>query len=50
MVLTSNSLPMSLILSHKISFLFIYLFINFFKVDNDKKDTVYKNTYKVARG
>ena len=27
-----------------------YLFIKLFKVDNDKKDTVYKNTYKIAWG
>ena len=25
-----------------------YLFIKLFKVDNDKKDTVYKNTYKIV--
>ena len=31
-------------------YLFINLFINLFKVDNDKKDTVYKNTYKIAWG
>ena len=30
--------------------LFIYLFINLFKDDNDKKDIVYKNTYKIAWG
>ena len=29
-------------------YLFIYLFIHLFKVDNDKKDTVYRNTYKIA--
>ena len=29
---------------------FIYLFINLFKVDNDKKDIVYKNTDKIAWG
>ena len=27
----------------------LYLFI-LFKVDNDKEDTVYKNTYKIAWG
>ena len=27
-----------------------YLFIKLFKVDNAKKDTVYKNTYKIAWG
>ena len=27
-----------------------YSFINLFKVDNDKKNTVYKNTYKIAWG
>ena len=27
---------------------FIYLFTHLFKVDNDKKDTVYKNTNKIA--
>ena len=31
-----------------VHFYFIYLFINLFKVDNDKKDTLYKNTYKIA--
>ena len=31
-------------------YLFINLFINLFKVDNDKKDTVYKNTYKIVWG
>ena len=29
---------------------FICLFINLLKVDNHKKDTVYKNMYKVAWG
>ena len=29
---------------------FIYLFTHLFKVDNDKKDTVYKNTNKIAWG
>ena len=31
-------------------YLFIYLFINLFKVGNDKRDTVYKNTHKIAKG
>ena len=31
-------------------YLFIYLFTHLFKVDNDKKDTVYKNTNKIAWG
>ena len=31
-------------------FLFIYLFTHLFKVDNDKKNTVYKNTNKIAWG
>ena len=34
----------------KVSILFIYLFIYLFKVNNDKKDTVYKNAYKIAWG
>ena len=34
-----------------IIYLFIYLlFTHLFKVDNDKKDTVYKNTNKIAWG
>ena len=34
-----------------ISRFFIYfLFINLFKVNYDKKDAVYKNTYKIAWG
>ena len=28
----------------------IYLFTHLFKVDNDKKDTVYKNTNKIGWG
>ena len=31
-------------------YLSIYLFTHLFKVDNDKKDTVYKNTNKIAWG
>ena len=31
-------------------YLLIYLLINLFKVHNDKKGTVYKNTYKIAWG
>ena len=37
-------------LKHILGTLFIYLFINLFKCHNDKKDTVYKNTYKIAWG
>ena len=29
---------------------FIYLLINLFKVDNDKRDSVYKNKHKIAKG
>ena len=29
---------------------YFYLFINLFKVDNDKRDTVNKNTHKIAKG
>ena len=31
-------------------YLSIYLFTHLFKVDNDKKDTVYKNINKIAWG
>ena len=30
--------------------LLFYLFVNLFKVENDKKDALYKNTYKIAWG
>ena len=29
---------------------FMYLFISLFKVDNDKRDTVYQHTHKIAKG
>ena len=29
-------------------YLFVYLFTNLLKVDNDKKDTVYKNTNQLS--
>ena len=31
-----------------VCFYFIYLFTHLFKVDNDEKDTVYKNTNKIG--
>ena len=34
----------------KANFYLFILFINLFKVDNDKRDTVHKNTHKIAKG
>ena len=31
-------------------FIYLFLFINLFKVDDDKRDTVNKNTHKIAKG
>ena len=34
----------------KANFYLFILFINLCKVDNDKRDTVHKNTHKIAKG
>ena len=42
---SDSHLPKKIVL-----FSFMCLFINLFKVDSDKKDSVYKNTYRIAWG
>ena len=44
---TDDELPLKKLLTFPT---FISLFNNLFKVDNDKRDTVYKNTHKIAKG
>ena len=41
-------IPDKLLFIYLFIYFLIYLFVNLIKVNIDKKDTVYRNTYKIA--